>query len=55
MILLLSASLSLAVLFLLMFIRAGKKGQFRDTYTPSVRILFDDDEKELKTDSNTKK
>jgi len=42
MILLIGASLILAILFLLLFIRAGKAGQFDDTYTPSVRILFED-------------
>ena len=46
MILLIGASLVLAVFFLFLFIKAGRKGQFEDTYTPSVRILFDD---ELKT------
>lgn len=28
--------------FLLAFIWAVKSGQYEDTYTPSVRILFDD-------------
>ncbi len=44
MIILISASLLLALFFLYMFIKATRKGQFRDTYTPSVRILFDDNE-----------
>ena len=44
MILLIGASMLLALFFLVMFIRAGKQGQFRDTYTPSVRILFEEDE-----------
>ncbi len=38
---LIGISLSLAVGFLLLFIRAMRKGQFDDAYTPSVRILFD--------------
>ena len=42
MIILISASLLLALFFLYMFIKASRKGQFRDTYTPSVRILFED-------------
>lgn len=42
--LLIGASMLLAIFFLLMFIRAGKQGQFSDTYTPSVRILFDDED-----------
>ena len=44
MMLLIGASMLLAIFFLLMFIRAGKQGQFSDTYTPSVRILFDDED-----------
>lgn len=46
MILLIGASLALALLFLFMFIRAGRGGQFKDTYTPSVRILFEEDEQD---------
>jgi cbb3-type cytochrome oxidase maturation protein len=43
MMLLIGASMLLALFFLVLFIKAGKRGQFSDTYTPSVRILFDDD------------
>ncbi len=32
-----------ASVFLIAFIWAVKTGQFDDSYTPSVRILFDDD------------
>lgn len=39
---LIAASLLLASGFLFAFIRATKKGQYEDVYTPSVRILFDD-------------
>lgn len=42
--LLIGVSLLAAIIFLILFIRAVKTGQFDDTYTPSVRILFDDDE-----------
>ncbi len=45
-------SLLLALVFLLFFIRSMKGGQFEDAYSPSVRMLFDDDEpvgKESKT------
>ncbi|MDN5205033.1 cbb3-type cytochrome oxidase assembly protein CcoS [Fulvivirgaceae bacterium BMA10] len=35
-------SLIVAVVFLYLFYRAVKSGQYDDTYTPSVRILFDD-------------
>lgn len=39
---LIGASLSAAIGFLIMFIWAVKRGQFEDTYTPSVRMLHDD-------------
>lgn len=42
MIILIVISLSLAALFLLSFLWAVKNNQYEDTYTPSVRILFDD-------------
>ncbi|MDP3434748.1 MAG: cbb3-type cytochrome oxidase assembly protein CcoS [Bacteroidota bacterium] len=32
----------MAGIFLLAFIWSVKNGQYEDTYTPSVRILFDD-------------
>ncbi|AWW32381.1 cbb3-type cytochrome oxidase assembly protein CcoS [Echinicola strongylocentroti] len=38
---LIGISLILAVTFLVLFIRALKSGQYDDTYTPSVRMLFD--------------
>ncbi|NPA43844.1 MAG: cbb3-type cytochrome oxidase assembly protein CcoS [Chlorobi bacterium] len=37
-------SLVLAVLFLVFFIQSVKGGQYDDAYSPSVRMLFDDDE-----------
>ena len=40
---LIAASLLVAVSFLIAFLWAIKNGQYKDTYTPSVRILFDDD------------
>ncbi|HAE14441.1 MAG TPA: cbb3-type cytochrome oxidase assembly protein CcoS [Chitinophagales bacterium] len=40
--LLIGCSLLLAIIFLFIFIRSAKRGQFDDDYTPSVRILFDD-------------
>ena len=42
--LLIGASMHLALIFLPLFIKAGKRGQFSDTYTPSVRILFEDED-----------
>ena len=40
--LLLAASLSIAVGFLVVFIVSAKRGQFDDDYTPSIRMLSDD-------------
>jgi cbb3-type cytochrome oxidase maturation protein len=37
-------SLLVAVGFLIAFIYAVKRGQFEDDYTPSVRILFEEEE-----------
>ncbi len=41
-------SLSIAILFLLIFYWSIKSGQYDDTYTPSVRMLFEDKKKEPK-------
>lgn len=40
--LLITISLAIALLFLGVFLWSMKTGQFDDTYTPSVRMLFDD-------------
>lgn len=40
-ILLIGISLTIAVVFLLIFYWSLKSGQFDDSYTPSVRMLFD--------------
>ena len=42
---LIGCSLIVALGFLLAFIWAAKTGQFEDTYTPSIRMLFDEDTK----------
>ncbi len=42
--LLIGVSLLAALIFLVLFIWAVKTGQYDDNYTPSVRILFDDEE-----------
>jgi cbb3-type cytochrome oxidase maturation protein len=44
-ILLISISVSIALIFLGLFLWSMKSGQFDDTYSPSVRILFDDKKK----------
>lgn len=40
---LIGASLFVAICFLIAFFWAVKNGQYEDTYTPSVRMLFDDE------------
>jgi cbb3-type cytochrome oxidase maturation protein len=49
--LMLIVSLVIALFFLVSFFWATKNGQFDDDYTPSVRILFED---ELNQKSNNK-
>jgi cbb3-type cytochrome oxidase maturation protein len=41
--LLISISIVVAIVFFVAFIMAVKKGQYDDDYTPSVRMLFDDE------------
>ena len=41
--LLISISIVVAIGFFIAFIRAVKSGQYDDDYTPSVRMLFDDE------------
>jgi cbb3-type cytochrome oxidase maturation protein len=41
--LLISISIIVAIGFFIAFIRAVKTGQYDDDYTPSVRMLFDDE------------
>jgi cbb3-type cytochrome oxidase maturation protein len=50
--LLICISLTIAIVFLLIFYWSIKSGQYEDTYTPSVRMLFED--KKMK-DEATKK
>jgi cbb3-type cytochrome oxidase maturation protein len=50
--LLISISIVVAIFFFTAFIRAVKSGQYDDDYTPSVRMLFDD---ELIADNKSKK
>ncbi|MEN8137948.1 MAG: cbb3-type cytochrome oxidase assembly protein CcoS [Bacteroidota bacterium] len=53
-------SLLVALFFLGVFLYAVKKGQYDDDYTPSVRMLFDDElveekEEKDKNESNDEK
>ncbi|THF52713.1 MULTISPECIES: cbb3-type cytochrome oxidase assembly protein CcoS [Flavobacterium] len=52
---LISISIVVAAVFLYVFIKAVKSGQFDDDYTPSVRMLFDDElQKDNKQKTETK-
>jgi len=48
-IILITISLSIAILFLIIFYWNMKSGQYDDTYTPSVRMLFDNKPVKSKT------
>jgi len=52
--LLIAISLILAVTFLILFFKAIKGGQFDDDYTPSVRILFENQPKKPTKNQTTK-
>ena len=52
---LISVSLLIAAGFLFAFIWSVKNGQYDDDYTPSVRMLFEDEVKKPETDSTIKK
>lgn len=52
--LLIGVSLFAALIFLGAFIWAVKTGQFDDSKTPSIRILFDDDTVENEDTDNDK-
>ncbi len=40
---LLAISITVAIVFFVAFIFSVKNGQYDDSYTPSVRMLFDDE------------
>jgi len=50
------ASLIIAVIFFVLFVKSVKSGQYDDVYTPSVRMLFDDEliTEDQKKESNSK-
>jgi cbb3-type cytochrome oxidase maturation protein len=50
---LISASLLVAIGFLAAFLWAVKSGQYDDKYTPSVRILFDEKNKDRSEENNS--
>jgi len=50
MFLLMGASLTASLIFLAAYIWSVRSGQFDDKYTPSVRMLFDDEKSSKKTE-----
>ncbi len=54
--LLLAISVVVAIVFFVVFLLSVKRGQYDDVYTPSVRMLFDDElvDKDSKKTSVTK-
>ncbi len=51
---LIGLSLIVALIFLSLYIWSVKDGQYDDDYTPSVRILFDDDNSVNKNNKKNK-
>lgn len=50
--LLIGISIFMATIFLLAFLWSVRTGQYDDSYTPSVRMLFDDTVEEKKNKDN---
>lgn len=51
-VLLIGVSLLVAIGFLIAFLIAVKKGQYKDTHTPAIRILFDNNTEEKPKEEN---
>ena len=54
---LLAISITVAIVFFIAFVFSVKSGQYDDTYTPSVRMLFEDEvvkDKDNKSNLNKK-
>jgi len=51
-VLLIGISLLVALGFLFAFLIAVKKGQYKDTHTPAIRVLFDNETEEEKKEKN---
>ena len=51
-VLLIGISLLVALGFLIAFLIAVKKGQYKDTHTPAIRVLFDNETEEEKKKIN---
>jgi cbb3-type cytochrome oxidase maturation protein len=50
---LLAISILVALIFFIAFVISVRKGQYDDSYTPSVRMLFDDEVREKDTEKST--
>ena len=53
--LLICVSLTVAIIFLVAFLWAVRSGQYEDDYTPSVRMLFDQELTKTDNSINNKK
>jgi cbb3-type cytochrome oxidase maturation protein len=51
-VLLIGVSLLVAIGFLIAFLIAVKKGQYKDTHTPAIRVLFDENTEEKNKEEN---
>ena len=52
-VLLIGVSLLVAIGFLIAFLVAVKKGQYKDTHTPAIRVLFDENKEEKKNEKKS--
>lgn len=52
-VLLIGVSLLVAIGFLIAFLIAVRKGQYKDTHTPAIRVLFDNETEKEKKDDNS--
>ncbi|MBT8254344.1 MAG: cbb3-type cytochrome oxidase assembly protein CcoS [Flavobacteriaceae bacterium] len=50
---LLAISIAVAIIFFVAFVYAVKNGQYDDSYTPSVRMLFEDELVKEKSENPT--
>jgi cbb3-type cytochrome oxidase maturation protein len=51
-VLLIGVSLLVAIGFLIAFLIAVRKGQYKDTHTPAIRVLFDENTEEKNKEEN---
>lgn len=49
---LITVSIAVAIVFFIAFVTAVKRGQFDDDYTPSIRMLFEDEIVKNKKETN---